>query len=77
MMGFGFMGLVLMLIFWILLIALGIWLVKMIMYNDDRQRMSNPGNPSPREILDQRYARGEISREQYEMMKRDLEKSAL
>jgi putative membrane protein len=26
-----------------------------------------------REILDQRYARGELSREQYEQMRRDLE----
>ena len=26
-----------------------------------------------REVLDQRYARGEINREQYEQMRRDLE----
>ncbi len=76
MMGFGFLGLLVMLIFWVILIVLGIWLVKTIMYNDDPRRTSHPGNPSPREILDQRYARGEINREQYEMMKRDLEKNA-
>jgi putative membrane protein len=28
---------------------------------------------NPREILDQRYARGEITREQYEQMRLDLE----
>lgn len=77
MMGFGFMGLLLMLIFWVLLITLGIWLVKVIMSNDNRRQASDRGNLSPREILDQRYARGEIDREQYEMMKRDLEKSTL
>lgn len=77
MMGFGFMGLLLMLIFWVLLITLGIWLVKVIMSNDNRRQASDRGNLSLREILDQRYARGEIDREQYEMMKRDLEKSTL
>lgn len=30
------------------------------------------GNPSPREILQARYARGEITREQYQQMLNDL-----
>jgi uncharacterized membrane protein len=30
------------------------------------------GGPSGRTILDRRYARGEITREQYEQMKQDL-----
>lgn len=29
--------------------------------------------PAAREILDRRYARGEISREEYQQMKKDLE----
>lgn len=29
--------------------------------------------PTAREILDRRYARGEISREEYQKMKKDLE----
>ena len=29
--------------------------------------------PTAREILDRRYARGEISREEYQQMKKDLE----
>jgi putative membrane protein len=29
--------------------------------------------PSAREILDRRYARGEITREQYQQLRRDLE----
>lgn len=31
------------------------------------------GQPGAREILDARYARGEITREQYQAMRRDLE----
>ena len=33
---------------------------------------SGPLGPTAREILDRRYAAGEISKEQYEQMKRDL-----
>ncbi|ANN61568.1 hypothetical protein A9174_19525 [Mesorhizobium loti NZP2037] len=36
-------------------------------------RDSSP-NPSPLEILDRRYASGEITKEQYEQMKGDLNK---
>ena len=31
------------------------------------------GEESARELLDRRYARGEISREEYQQMKKDLE----
>jgi len=31
---------------------------------------------TPREILDRRYANGEITKEQYEQMKRDIESSS-
>jgi len=33
---------------------------------------SRPGYDSAREILDKRYARGEISKEEYEEKKRDI-----
>jgi putative membrane protein len=35
-------------------------------------RSSSKGGPSAREILDRRYASGEITREQYQQMKLDL-----
>jgi len=73
-MGMGLWGLLAMLLFWGGLIALAILLVKALF----------PGSPQPpppsqesdgsaRAILDKRYARGELSSEQYEMMKQDLE----
>jgi len=33
---------------------------------------AQPGQPSARDILDTRYARGEVSREEYQRMKADL-----
>jgi len=37
------------------------------------ERPAEPPRETPLEILQKRYARGEISREEYERMKRDLE----
>lgn len=69
-MGFGVFGLVLMVLFWGGLIALGIGLVVALF------RQGNvPGarsEPGAAEILDRRYARGEISREEYESMREAL-----
>jgi putative membrane protein len=74
MMGFGFVGLIVMLVFWGLIIAIAIWLMRSIfpgvkISNDMGEKQSM----SAREIIDQRYARGEIAREQYLGMIEDLE----
>ena len=68
MMGFGmvFVGL-----FWIALIAGTAWIVSNL-FQTGRENRLKPGGQTPDDILDQRYARGEISREQYEVMKNDL-----
>lgn len=73
MMGFGLLGLLLMFFFWIGLIALAVWAVKAL-FPSGKTSQGDPSSPGPsaRQILDQRYARGEIDREQYELMKRDL-----
>lgn len=74
MMGFGFLGFVLMVLFWVLLIAGAVLLVRYFF-----PRGSDIGTPykkSPkdaREILDQRYAKGEITRDQYLLMSGDLQ----
>jgi putative membrane protein len=66
-------GLFLLLIFWGGLIALAIWLVKSLFASSQRfSGTSQARELSAGEILDQRYARGEITREQYELMKSDL-----
>jgi putative membrane protein len=74
MMGLGMgVGLLLMLLFWGLLIAGAVWLAKAVFVGLDRPP-ETPGRQdlSPREVLDQRYARGEISREEYEQIRADL-----
>lgn len=55
-------------IIWPILIAAIVWLVLVI---SRRERSSEP--PRSRDILDQRYARGEIDHETYERMKRELD----
>lgn len=55
-------------IIWILLIAVIVWLVIAVSRQD-----RSPGEPSPRDILDRRYARGEIDRETYERMRKELD----
>jgi putative membrane protein len=73
-MGFGFFGFVLMLLFWIGLVLLSVWLVKSLFQGMNPPRTRNAGKASqPLEILNHRYARGELTRDQYELMKKDLE----
>lgn len=71
MMGFGGIGMILMLLFWGGLIFGGVWLVSML-FNNSQNRPATPRQSTAREILDQRYANGEINREEYEMMKNDV-----
>jgi putative membrane protein len=74
MMGFGLVGLTLMFLFWVLLIAGAVWVVKSIF-----PRGIDPGvsdgtkDQGAREILDRRYAKGEITREQHHLMSGDLQ----
>lgn len=71
--GFGIFGLLLMLLFWGALIALAVWLVRLLFPGQSQSPPSAGGQElSAREILDRRYARGEITRQQYELMKQDL-----
>ncbi len=73
MLGFGFVGVVLMLLFWGVLIAGAFWLVRSLFPNGQRWNKSEgPRELSPSETLDLRYARGEIDREEYELKKVDL-----
>lgn len=73
--GFGLVGLLFMLLFWGGLILLAVWLVRAI-FSSRTWRNSPPSSSSSsqtaQEILAQRYARGEITREQYEIMKQDI-----
>lgn len=74
-MGFGILGMLFMVLFWGALILAAVWLVRAIFTSSSHQNSSasQPGGSlNALEILAQRYARGEITREQYEIMKQDL-----
>lgn len=58
-------------IFWILIIVLVVWLVVN-QNSRSKQNFNNPQSESPMDILKKRYAKGEITKEQFEQMKKDL-----
>jgi putative membrane protein len=68
MMGFGMMGG--MLVFWVVIIVLAVLLVKGL-FNSNSNR-SRDNDRTATQILDERYARGEITQEQYRMMVKDI-----
>ena len=63
-------GGILMILFWVALIALVVWVVRLIIRQGQPPR-EGP-TQSPLDIARIRYARGEITREQFEQLKRDL-----
>ena len=71
-MGMGWMMLG-MIFFWGLIIFLAVLLVRALFETGKNNRRRSHNIDSPTEILDQRYGRGEISREQYLQMRKDLE----
>ena len=57
----------------VLAVALGRWLASVTRGAIRSElRKLDPGGRNAREILDERYARGEVGREEYETMRRDL-----
>lgn len=69
---FGGFGMVFMWLFWIGVIALSIWLITSLFPKPNM--INDMGNDATAlEILQRRYARGEVTPEQYADMRRDLE----
>jgi len=52
---------------WVVILAVVIWIVAA------RPRAGRQAEETPLEIVKRRYAKGEISREEFERMKKDLE----
>jgi putative membrane protein len=67
-MGFGWIN---MIVFWVLIIAGIVYLVQAI---TGRYKKTDT-NEAPLDILKKRYAKGEISKEDFDRMKDDLTKS--
>ena len=68
--GMGIWGILIMVLFWGLLIAGIAWLVKIAVVSGGGAG-SNGGNAM--DILERRFARGEITREEFKQMKKDLQ----
>ena len=71
MFGGGGFGWLFMILWWVLIIA-GIAVLVRWLFSSSSGRSG--GTRSPLDTLKDRYARGEIDREQYEQMRRDLER---
>lgn len=65
--GMGMVGWLLMGTFWVALLVVILWLVVRLLPATDR-----PDRGSPEEILDRRFARGEIDAETYEAQRATL-----
>ena len=70
--GFPLMGGIGMLLFWLLIIGGVVWLVQAAARGAGPSGLSAPTSESPLDILKRRYARGEITKEQYEEMRQHL-----
>ncbi len=71
-MGFDF---IFMALFWIVIIGLGIWLLSNLFpKNNASSQSQESGSESAVEILRRRYARGELTKEEYESIRYELER---
>ena len=72
-MGLGLFGVLLMILFWGGLVALAVWLVRGLFPSANRPPASlRDRSLSAGQILDLRFARGEINREEYDLMRETI-----
>jgi putative membrane protein len=71
--GFGWgVGMLVMALFWLLFAAALVWIVRAVWDRRAVREGPGPHPESPLEILQRRYARGEIDRAEFEEKRRDL-----
>lgn len=70
--GLGGFGFIFMILFWVALIALAVWLVGQLFPSVKKSSDPDTSSRSPQEILKARYARGELSKEEYQDMLQDI-----
>ncbi len=67
--GFGMLGMAL---FWLVFVAALVWVVRAVWDRTARNGRPTRESESPLEILQRRYARGEIDRAEFEEKRKDL-----
>jgi len=70
--GFGIFGMIFMLVFWVLIIAGIVLAVKWLVEQGRSGGTRGAGGEAALDILKNRYARGEIGKEEFEAKKKDL-----
>ncbi len=72
--GFGWGGMWIGWLFWLIILGVIIWAVITLVNRTSGENRSNPtaNRETPLEILQKRYARGEITEEEYREMKNNL-----
>ena len=70
--GMGWFGMLFSLLFWILVIVAIVYLIKYLARASRGDRKSVQHGSNAMDILKERYARGEIDRNEFEQMKQDL-----
>ena len=71
--GMGWFGMIFMLVFWVLVIVGLVFLIKWLIQTTSSGKTDGGIGPKVIDILKERYARGEISKEEFETMKQDLQ----
>jgi len=71
--GMGWFGMIFMLFFWVLVVACLVFLIKWLIQATKGEKDVPSGRSKPIGILKERYAKGEINKEEFEKIKRDLQ----
>ena len=71
--GMGWFGMIFMIVIWVLVIVGLVFLIKWLIQTTKGEKDFPSGRSKAIDILKERYAKGEINKEEFEEMKRDLQ----